>query len=238
MNPDVANLAKPVDWAVAVGVVLAATGLAELASSLLALPDVVMLYLAGIVLVAMRSRRGPTLLAAALSVAAYDFTVIPPRFSFAIDEGKHAMTFAMMFGVGWLVSSLMERLQRQEAATRAVEMEASVEAHRSALLSAVSHDLRTPLAAITGIATDLRERIEQVPPAERAQLLDTVVGEAERLERLVANLLEMTRLDSGVVLKREWVPVEELVGSALTRLEKTLGARPVKVEVAPGLPLK
>lgn len=104
MNVDAPHPTQALDWVVAVGAVLAATALAEVASSLLALPDVVMLYLAGILLVAMRSRRGPTLLAAALSVAAYDFFVIPPRFSLAIHEGRHAMTFAMMFGVGWLVS--------------------------------------------------------------------------------------------------------------------------------------
>jgi two-component system sensor histidine kinase KdpD len=66
----------------------------------------------------------------------------------------------------------------------------------------------------------------------RSELLDTLVEEAERLERLVANLLEMTRLDSGEVrLKRAWVPLDEMVGSALARLEKRIGDRPVRVSL-------
>ena len=66
----------------------------------------------------------------------------------------------------------------------------------------------------------------------------SICDEAERLERLVANLLDMTRLESGtLVLKRDWVPLEELVGSALTRLEARLGERPIRIDLPDGLPL-
>jgi two-component system, OmpR family, sensor histidine kinase KdpD len=108
---------------------------------------------------------------------------------------------------------------------------------RSSLLSAVSHDLRTPLAGILGAATALRDPGGPASPAARADLLDAICEEAARLERLLTNLLDMTRLESGVQLKREWVPVEELVGSALTRLEEQLAGRRVDVDLAPGLPL-
>jgi two-component system sensor histidine kinase KdpD len=101
----------------------------------------------------------------------------------------------------------------------------------------VSHDLRTPLATITGAATTLRASPE-LPAVERRDLLEAICEEAERLERLVANLLDMTRLDSGAVEpRREWVPLDEVVGGALTRLERRLGRRPVKTAVAPDLPL-
>ena len=111
---------------------------------------------------------------------------------------------------------------------------------RSSLLSAVSHDLRTPLAAITGAATALRDERRRATPAAQRELLDTIVEEAERLERLLANLLDMTRLETGgVEPKREWVPLEELVGAALTRLESA--ARRVarcSVDLPDDLPLR
>ena len=77
-----------------------------------------------------------------------------------------------------------------------------------------------------------------VDETTRKELLDSICEEAERLEKLVANLLDMTRLESGAIgLKREWVPLEEIVGSALTRLEKKLGSREVKIELPGSLPL-
>ncbi len=72
----------------------------------------------------------------------------------------------------------------------------------------------------------------------RKELLDSICEEAERLEKLVANLLDMTRLESGAIgLKREWVPLEEIVGSALTRLDKKLEGREVNIELPRSLPL-
>src|SRR5678815_3314112 len=94
---------------------------------------------------------------------------------------------------------------------------------RSSLLSALSHDLRTPLAAITGAATTLRDESAAIDRGQQREMLDTICEEADRLERLVRNLLDMTRLESGAIaVKREWIPLEEIVGAALTRLEPQL----------------
>jgi two-component system, OmpR family, sensor histidine kinase KdpD len=130
----------------------------------------------------------------------------------------------------------LERVRLAEAA-RSAALRARTEEMRSSLLSAVSHDLRTPLASITGAATSLRDDAN-LAPATRDELVDAICDEAERLERLVANLLDMTRLESGALsLKRDWVPVDELVSSALTRLEARLGDRPVHVSLPEDLPL-
>jgi len=131
----------------------------------------------------------------------------------------------------------LERARLAEEA-KAVTLRARTEEMRSSLLSAVSHDLRTPLAAITGAATTLRDESAGVDAAERLELLDTLCEEAERLERLVGNLLDVTRLESGTLEpKREWVPLEEVVGSALTRLERKLEGRNVSTEIPDALPL-
>ena len=123
-------------------------------------------------------------------------------------------------------------------AAEAAALWGRTEQMRSSLLSAVSHDLRTPLAAITGAATTLRDDAIAVGPDARAELLDTICEEAERLERLVRNLLDMTRLDSGAIqVKRDWVPIEEIVGSALTRLEGPLAGRSINTSIPADLPL-
>ncbi|HTU60224.1 MAG TPA: histidine kinase dimerization/phospho-acceptor domain-containing protein, partial [Polyangiales bacterium] len=130
-----------------------------------------------------------------------------------------------------------ERARLSEQA-RALDLRAKTEELRSTLLSTVSHDLRTPLAAITGSATTLRTNSESLPSEAREVLLDTICEESERMERLIANLLDMTRLETGgLVPKREWIPAEELVGAALTRLESKLKKRPIKTDLAPHLPL-
>ena len=92
---------------------------------------------------------------------------------------------------------------------------------RSALLSSVSHDLRTPLAAIIGAAESLDHYGEAMGPDDRRSLLETVRLEGERLDRYVQNLLDMTRLGhGGLTLNRDWIGVDELVGSAVTRLQR------------------
>jgi two-component system sensor histidine kinase KdpD len=361
-----------------------ATAVGALGRKHLALPDLVMLYLLTIMLAATLFGRGPSLVAATLSVLAYDFFFIPPFFTFVVEDERHLLTFAMMFVVGLLISGLTLRVRRHEQEARAREgrtaalyslsrdlssavdadqaalvlarhaketfqgeaavfvqkdagdlamaassgpppaletsdaaairdacasgdrarrtivlptsrmtcapleagsesfgvlvllpaaplfgteqlrlieafaqqgalalqrarfadeartaaLRAQTEGMRSALLSAVSHDLRTPLAAITGAATTLRDGSGGLESGEHVDLLDTICEEADRLERLVRNLLDMTRLESGALdVKREWVPLEEIVGSALTRLEAHLAGRPVRIDLPSDLPL-
>ena len=117
-------------------------------------------------------------------------------------------------------------------------MRAETERLRSALLTSVSHDLRTPLAAITGAATTILESGARLDARVQQELLESVRDEAERLNRLVQNLLEMTRLESGALgLSRDWHPLEEVVGAALARLARGLASRRVAVNVPAELPL-
>jgi two-component system sensor histidine kinase KdpD len=130
----------------------------------------------------------------------------------------------------------LDRVRLAEEARHAA-LRAKTEELRSGLLSAVSHDLRTPLAAITGAGTMLRQG-EGLDPTLRRDLVETVCEEAERLERLVSNLLDMTRLESGAVQpRREWVPLDEVIGAALTRLERRLAGRRITTLIADDVPL-
>lgn len=109
---------------------------------------------------------------------------------------------------------------------------------RNTLLSGVSHELRTPLAGITGAATALAESGDAISPAARAEMLDTLIEEASRMERLINNLLDMTRMESGgLSLRREWTPLQEIVGATLHHMDRRLVGRQVDVQLPADLPL-
>jgi two-component system sensor histidine kinase KdpD len=379
----------PVPWAgfaLALALVAAVTGVASLARAILPDTEIVMGYLLAIMIVAFFYGRGPALAAAGLSVAAYDVFFVPPLYQFTVDDVRHVLTFAMMFAVGLVISSLTATLRRQSSEARlrerrtadlyalvraladagdaedaaaigarhaaavtgmeatmllripggpdstgtpgdgdegldegeatvarwvfehnlpagrgtdthagsavlclpvatgmaalgvlvlrpagrqppdaeqraflevfvrqialalerirlggearAAGLRARAEEIRSSLLSSVSHDLRTPLAAITGAATALRVDRGRLDPALRTELLETVCDEAGRMDRLIGDLLDMVRLEAGrISLRREWVPLEEIVGSALHRLEPRLEGRDLAVDLPADLPL-
>lgn len=368
--------------AVAASALVAAATVAGIAArDALGLPDSEMLYFVAIMIAAAVWGRAASVLAAALSVLAFDLFFVPPHFTLAVADRRYAMTFLMMFAVGLVISTLTSRLRAQEHAARtregrtrafyslardlgavesridiartlslhvAVALEADTafvqpkevvcsvpesfkpgtddlavarwvqdngrpagrgtdtlpaaaslcvplrhggrhqgvlavrfrgsvewagerevlldglarlgamalaradlaeearttllraraEEMRSALLSGVSHDLRTPLATITGAATTLRHHGAALAEEQKNDLLEAICEESRRLDRLAANLLDMTRLQSGSLsLRREWIPLEEIVGSALHRLEFLLDRREVSVRLRAGLPL-
>ncbi|WP_243345626.1 ATP-binding protein [Mesoterricola sediminis] len=132
-------------------------------------------------------------------------------------------------------SLALERIRWVEAAQRA-RVENETERARSALLGAVSHDLRTPLAAIQGAATSLLLPEGALPEASRRDLLAMIRDESVRLARLLGNLLDLTRLESGVLrVQKAWQPLDEVVGSALGRAERE-GPLPVDVVLPADLP--
>jgi two-component system sensor histidine kinase KdpD len=133
-------------------------------------------------------------------------------------------------------------LERAQLADRAQKEEVEVEAERlrTSLLSSLSHDMRTPLGVITGAASSLLEdpghgTIKE--PAKR-ELLQSILDESNRMNRLIGNLLDMIRVESGALkVQKEWQPLEEPVGVALIRLQDRLREHPVEVHLPPDLPL-
>ena len=152
-----------------------------------------------------------------------------PRRIAAHDDRRHLET---------LVAQVASALERAQLAGEAQDARLRIEREqlRNALLSSVSHDLRTPLAVITGTATTLLE--SSLDPNERRELTSNIVTEADRLNRLVRNLLDMTRLEAGAVeVHKEWQPLEEAVGSALDRARPLLGSREVTTKLPAEVPL-
>ena len=350
------------------------------------LSNLIMVYLLGVVLVAVRYGRGPSVLAAVLGVAAFDFFFVPPFYTFAVSDTQYVVTFAVMLVVGLVISKLAAgmRLQARVAAhrerrtaalyamsreltgtrgqenlltialrhvaevfdagvvallpdadgklhqahlpsamhppleadlavaqwvfdhgqtagrgtdtlpgsealylplkdsaetlgvlavspqelrqvllpeqrrlletfasqialalervrlghvAREAQVRVETERLRNSLLSAISHDLRTPLAAIVGASSSLAEEDAKLAPEMRHALSRDILDCARRMTELVNNVLEMARLQSGnVQLMLEWYPLEEVVGAALTRLKEGIKNHPVTVDLSPELP--
>lgn len=124
------------------------------------------------------------------------------------------------------------------AQAEAARRQAETEQVRSSLLSCVSHDLRTPLATIAGAASTLLQEPTGLDANTRRELLQSIADEAGRLNLLVGKLLEMTRLESaGFRLQRDWYPLDELVGSALNRLDPVLRGHVVETGFPADLPM-
>ena len=381
-NASIPRAWQPYVWSVVI--CAAVTVLAAPLHGVLELANIVMLFLLAVVIVAVRLGRGPAVLASFLSVAAFDFFYVPPRFSFSVSDAQYLLTFAVMLAVALVIGQMTAGLkfqarvatlreervsalyqmsrdlsgalmteQVQEIAARFLQSEfdarvavmvadltdrvtvpaqlsaaaagvdpgiaqwafdhaeaagygtdtlpgsavlylplkapmrmrgvlaiepkdparllgpeqrrlldtcASLlaislerihyvdvaqsttvqmesERLRNSLLSAISHDLRTPLASVVGMAESLT--MTQPPPSgAQIEIVQGIGQAAQRMNSLVSNLLDMARLESGEVrLNLQWQPLEEVVGSALKAMGGALGARPVHVSLAEDLPL-
>jgi two-component system, OmpR family, sensor histidine kinase KdpD len=155
---------------------------------------------------------------------------LEPRRMLSPDQLHLLETFANQTALA------IERTQLADETEKA-EVQIETERMRNLLLSSVSHDLRTPLASITGAASGLLQHRAHLD-GHSYELAQIAYEEAERLNRLVSNLLEMSRLESGNVhVTKEWQPLEEVVGITLLRLEKLLSRYTVKTNLPADLPL-
>lgn len=140
-------------------------------------------------------------------------------------------TFASQTALCIEVATLSERTQN-------AAMQIEREELRNVLLSSVSHDFRTPLATITGASSSLIVNKLSLSDAQKQELAQVILEEAEHLNNLVRNLLEMTKLESGpLTVKKKWHSIEETVGACLTRLERHLTNRQIHIQLPIDLPL-
>jgi two-component system sensor histidine kinase KdpD len=153
-----------------------------------------------------------------------------PRELLVPEQKRQLDTFAALAAIA------LERVHYVEIAQKAL-LRMESERLRNSLLAALSHDLRTPLAALIGLAESLALTRPPLSDAQQ-ESAQAIADEARRMSALVNNLLEMARIESGEVkLRRQWLPIEEVVGSALKSAQAALAQHRVVVSLPPDLPL-
>jgi two-component system sensor histidine kinase KdpD len=224
------------------GCAAAATALCTLVGLAMAprfeLVNIAMLYLLAVVVIALRFSRGPTVLTSILSVAAFDFFFVVPPGTFSVSDPQYLLTFAMMLALGLIISGLTRRVRARAKAQAELAIEAETERIRSALLASISHDLRTPLAVITGASSSLAERGERLSAEERQALAQSIFHQSREMSELVTKVLQMTRLEAGAIaLERDWGSLGEIAGAVLRRLRDRLAMHMIMVDLPDDLPL-
>ena len=200
--------------------------------------NVLMVYLLVVLWIATRYTRMAAVIASVLGVIVFDVMFVPPYYQLMVHDRQYILTFVVMLMTALVISHLTVRSRTHAEAARQAWARVEAENLRNTLLSGVSHDLRTPLAGIAGAASALCEARDGLSAESQREMLDTILTESQRMERLIDNLLDMSRLGAGGLnLKLEWQPFQEVVGAALNHLARRLRGRKVSVDLPGDLTL-
>ena len=216
----------------------AATGIGLLLIPGVDIVNVAMFYVLAVLMIALWFGRGPTLLTSILSVVAFDVVFVPPQGHLFVHDLQYLLTFAIMAVIGLVVSGLRERIRGEEAARAELVSLTETEQLRSTLLASISHDLRTPLAVLSGASSTLAEQGERMSAEERSELARSLYRQSSELSDRVAKLLQMTRLQSGVIRAQcDWADLGEIAETVVRRQRERAPRDHLLVELPRDLPL-
>jgi K+-sensing histidine kinase KdpD len=220
-------------------------------------------FLLVIVFVAILWGSKPALMASILGMLCFNFFFLPPFYTFTIADPQNWVALTAFFITALAVGQLSARAKRraeeaeagrveirhlyeelQEAFERASEAEALIRSERfkSALLDAITHDLRTPLTSIKASATLLLEDREDptttLSPDEQGAMLKVITQESDRLDRFVESIVDLARIEAGDLrLRRNWGPVDEIIDAAVARAEPLMNEHQLRIRVENELPV-
>lgn len=214
----------------------------------MSLPNLVLLFVLAVVCVAFVAGRGPSVLASVLGSLAYGILYYPREFFSVAESSQYLLTALLTMALSLFISRLAVswRDKAIESEQRARELdrlhrytrELESERLRNSVLSALSHDLRTPLASLVGASSSLLSPELALCAEARNELATLIYDESRRMQALVENLLEMARLESGPVsLQQDWQALEEIVGAVLAVWRTRLAPRELRVQLPDNLPL-
>jgi two-component system sensor histidine kinase KdpD len=179
----------------------------------------------------------PVLLCAALSAFIWDYFFIPPRFNFHVDTSEDKILLTMYFVIALINGILTYKIRQVEKAARLKEEKANSVKLYNTILNSLSHELRTPIAAIIG-ATDNLQSNTHLADSDKEQLIQEISKASLRLNQQVENLLNLSRLESGHIQpKNDWCDVRELIYDVVQKVEEYNPQRKIGVSIGEHVPL-
>ena len=202
------------------------------------LPTTLLLYLVPVVLTATRWGRGPAIVAVVASVVGHDFLFVDPVGTLTVAQPDELIGLILLLFTAVVTAQLASQARRASEKEREAAVARRSDELKTALLHAVSHNLRTPLASIKAGASGLLQAETTYSEEDRRELLEAIEEEADRLDRLVSNMLDASRIEAGTLHPhRTPQDLGELVRTVVGRLGHVLDGRPVEVCVPENLPL-
>lgn len=199
---------------------------------------VAFILLVAVSLIAMFFDIFPVLLSALLSALIWDYFFIPPRFTFYIRATEDTFMLAMYFVIALVNAVLTYKIRQIEKVAREKEEKVNAVKLYNVLLNSLSHELKTPIAAIIGATDNLMTDSNKLSEENKHDLISEISIASARLNRQVENLLSMSRLESGFLqLKKDWCDVNELIYSVINSFEDKLEHHQLKIEINESLPL-
>jgi two-component system sensor histidine kinase KdpD len=232
------RLSVQAQYALSLGVVFSIILAGIVLHNLVGYRVIAFLFLLGVSVVALFVDIRPVIAAAVLSALAWDYLFIPPRFTFSIGTTEDRILLGTYFVVVVVHAVLTYRIREMQKEIRRKELKENVAKFYNTLLNSLSHELRTPITTILGVTDNLLTNGHNVSENDKKELLSEVLIASQRLNQQVENLLNMSRIESGVfVPKRDWVDIRELIYSTLQKLEPEVSRWPTTIVVPENIPL-
>lgn len=180
----------------------------------------------------------PVLLAAVLSALIWDFFFIPPHFTIHVASTEDSILLIMYFIIAMVNAVLTYKIRQIEKLARQRTEKANAVKLYNTLFNSLSHELKTPIAAIIGATDNLQTDNEYLTAENKQQLISEIAKASFRLNRQVENLLNMSRIESGFLQpKKDWCDVSELIYEVLRRVEEEKTTQQTELRIQPDLPL-
>jgi two-component system sensor histidine kinase KdpD len=180
----------------------------------------------------------PVLLGAVFSAVIWNYFFIPPIYNFHISASGDLVLLIMYFLIAMINAVLTYKIRRAEKKAREKEEKANTVKLYNIMLNSLSHELRTPIAAIIGATDNLQSANNNLTPVHKSQLLAEISKAALRLDRQVGNLLDISRLESGFIeAKKTWVDIVETIHDIVYKIEENGISQQILINISPAIPL-
>lgn len=207
-------------------------------SDLIGYRSVALLLMATVSLLAIFFSLIPVLLAATLSALIWDYFFIPPHFTFHVSSSEDVLLLLMYFVIALINGVLTSKVRSLEKLELLKEERHNTIKLYKTLFDSLSHELRTPIATIVGASDNLLQKDSHVSENDKTRLIDEISIAAFRLNRLIDNLLNMQRLESGTLkIKPDWCDVNELINIPVNRLNNELSTHNLQIKIQEDLPM-